>query len=170
VSDHIVIVASLLVAGYLLMAMEVFVIPGFGVSGIGGLLCLGAGCWLAFGWFGPLYGAVAVILVVATTTAFMIWFPRSRYGRDFVHEQSLAGAYAGDSNLTVGQIGQAESDLRPAGIARFGEQRESVVTEGDYIPADSLVSVIEVRGSQVVVEFAQKTTKGVPHKEPQGGS
>ena len=100
----------------------------------------------------------------------MIWFPRSRYGRDIVHEKSLAGAYAGDSNLTVGQIGQAESDLRPAGIARFGEQRESVVTEGDYIPADSLVSVIEVRGSQVVVEFAQKTTKGVPHKEPQGGS
>jgi membrane-bound serine protease (ClpP class) len=100
----------------------------------------------------------------------MIWFPRSRYGRDVGHKKSLAGAYAGDSNLTVGQIGQAESDLRPAGIARFGEQRESVVTEGDYVTAGSLVSVIEVRGSQVVVEFAQKTTKGVPHKEPQGGS
>ncbi len=169
-SDHIIIVASLLVAGYLLMAMEVFVIPGFGVTGIGGILCLGAGCWLAFSWFGPLHGAVAVVLIVATTTAFILWFPRSPYGRDLVHKKSLAGAYAGESNLTVGQVGQAESDLRPAGIARFGEQRESVVTEGDYIPADSLVSVIAVRGSQVVVELAQKTTNGAPHKEPQGGS
>ncbi len=169
-SDHLVIVAALLVAGYVLMAMEVFVIPGVGVGGIGGSLCLGAGCWLAFRWFGPLQGTVAVVFVVATTTAFMIWIPRSRYGRDIVHKTTLAEAYAGDSNLTVGQVGEAETDLRPAGIARFGEQRESVVTEGDYIPAGSLVSVIEVRGSEIVVEFAQKTTNGVPHKEPQGGS
>ncbi len=162
-------VAALLIAGYVFVAMEAFVIPGFGVFGIGGILCFGVGCWLAFIRFGPLPGAAAVVVILATLTALLIWFPRSRFGRDVVHRKSLADAHAGDSTLTVGQVGEAESDLRPTGIARFGEQRESVVTEGDYIAAGSLVSVIEVRGSHVIVELSQKSTNGAAHKEPQGG-
>ena len=155
-TNDVTIVASLLVAGYLLLAMEAFIVPGFGVAGIGGFLSLGLGCWLAFSWLGPIYGSVAVVVVVATTTVLMIWYPRSRYGRGVVQDKTLADAFAGNSDLTIGQIGEAESDLRPAGVVRFEEQRESVVTGGEYIPSGTPVSVIEVRGSIIVVESAQK--------------
>ena len=46
-TDPAITVVALLVTGYLLMAAEIFVIPGFGVAGIGGFICLGAGCYLA---------------------------------------------------------------------------------------------------------------------------
>ena len=59
-----------------------------------------------------------------------------------------------ETTLESGDIGITESDLRPAGVARFGELRQSVVTEGEFIDTQKRVVVTEVRGSRVVVEAA----------------
>jgi membrane-bound serine protease (ClpP class) len=154
VTDPAVTVAALLVAGYLLLAVEIFVIPGFGVVGMLGIVCLLAGCYLSFHYFGGAYGALAVVLVLGSVTAILMWIPRSPFGRDVVQSSTLEKARASDSKLTAGAVGIAESNLRPAGIARFGDSRESVVTEGEYIESGARVVVAEVRGSRIVVEAA----------------
>ncbi len=153
-SDPVVTVVALLVAGYLLMAVEIFVIPGFGVAGIGGLACLIAGCYFAYHYFGAGYAALAVVLVLASTTAVLVWIPKSPFGKDVFLSSSLRKARSADPMVTQGQVGVTESDLRPSGIAQFGELRQSVVTEGEFIDADSKVVVTQVRGSRVVVEIA----------------
>ena len=153
-ADPAVTVIALLVAGYLLMAAEIFVIPGFGVFGIGGLVCLGVGCWLAYSHFGPAYGVLTIVLVLASTTAVLMWIPKSGFGKDVVHSSTLAEARAAESELESGATGVTESDLRPAGFARFGELRQSVVTEGEFIAADSKIVVTSVHGSRIVVEAA----------------
>jgi membrane-bound serine protease (ClpP class) len=161
-SDPAVTVAALLVAGYLLLAVELFVIPGFGLVGVLGIVCLLAGCYFAYHFFGAAYGTLAVVLVLSSTTAVLLWIPRSRFGRDVVHSSTLGSAKAGESTVAPGQTGVAESDLRPAGIARFGELRESVVTEGDFIESGSKVIVAEVRGTRIVVELAPSETRATP--------
>ena len=153
-SDPAITVVALLVTGYLLMAAEIFLIPGFGVAGISGLLCLGAGCYFAYETYGPAYGALTIVLVMASATAVLLWIPRSRFGRDVVHSSTLAEAHAADTDLATGTVGVAESDLRPAGFARFGDLRQSVVTEGEYITAASPIVITEVRGARIVVELA----------------
>ena len=155
-ADPTITVVALLVTGYLLMAAEIFLIPGFGVAGIGGLLCLGAGCYLAYGHFGQAYGALTIVLVMASATAILLWIPKSRFGRDVVHSSTLADAHAAETELAPGECGVTESDLRPAGFARFGELRQSVVTEGEFIAADSNIVVTRVLGSRIVVEIAPK--------------
>lgn len=150
-SDQLLLIGSLLVAGYLLLALEVFVIPGFGLAGLSGLAALAAGCALAFRWFEPVTATIIVGGVVATTSAFLWWVPRSAFGKDVVHQSSLGGARASDARLEVGRRGVAESDLRPSGVARFGELRESVVTDADYVSRGQAVRVVEVRGSRIVV-------------------
>lgn len=154
VSDPAVTVVALLVAGYLLMAVEAFIIPGFGAAGIGGLACFIAGCYFAYHYFGAGYGTLAVVLVLASTTAILLWIPKSPFGKDVVLSWSLGKARSADPTVTEGQVGVAESDLRPSGIAQFDEIRQSVVTEGEFIDADSKVVVTQVRGSRVVVEIA----------------
>jgi len=154
VSDPTITVVALLVTGYLLMAAEIFVIPGFGVAGIGGFICLGVGCYLAYEHFGPAYGALTIVLVMASVTAVLLWIPKSRFGRDVVHSSTLADAYAAETDLAPGQKGVTESDLRPAGFARFGELRQSVVTEGEFIATDSKIVITQVQGSRIVVELA----------------
>lgn len=155
-SDPAVTVIALLIAGYILTAAELFIIPGFGVAGIGGIACLLAGCYLAFHYFGSAYGGLVVVLILSTATALLLWIPKSRFGRDVVHSTSLATSKAsGDEiQVAVGDTGVAESDLRPAGIARFGEVRQSVVTDGEFINANAPLTVMEIRGSRVVVELA----------------
>jgi membrane-bound serine protease (ClpP class) len=161
-SDHLVVVSALLVIGYLLLAVEVFLIPGFGLTGISGLGCLAAGCTLAFMWFGGGHGTALVIAVLGGATALLFIVPRTRVGRRVVHSTSLAEAHAGSVSVAIGQEGVADSDLRPAGIARFGDLRESVVTEGEYLLRGASVRVLEVRGTRIVVEAAQRPDHASP--------
>ena len=153
-SDPTLTVIALLVTGYLLLAVEAFVIPGFGVPGIAGLISLGAGCYFAYEQFGAALGTLTIVLVLGSVTLAMWWLPKTRFGRDVVHSSTLATAKAAETALGPGEVGVTESDLRPAGVARFGELRQSVVTEGEFIDTQTRVVVTEVRGSRVVVEAA----------------
>ena len=48
--------------------------------------------------------------------------------------------------------GKAVTDLRPAGMAEINSQRVDVVTDGEYIDADTPIIVTGVKGNQVIVE------------------
>jgi membrane-bound ClpP family serine protease len=48
--------------------------------------------------------------------------------------------------------GTAVTDLRPAGMAQINSQRVDVVTDGEYIEADTPVIVTGVAGNRIVVE------------------
>ena len=151
-NDTFSIVAALLVIGYLLLLIEVFVTPGVGLLGLAGLACLGGGCVMAFVWYGAQKGSLLVVVTLAGATALLMVVPRTRFGRRMVHRESLASARAGEARVEIGQMGTAESDLRPAGIACFGDQRESVVADGEFLAAGTPLRVADVHGSRVVVE------------------
>lgn len=51
----------------------------------------------------------------------------------------------------IGKEGIALSDLRPSGIAKIGDRRLDVVTQGDYIEKSSSVIVKTVTGNQIIV-------------------
>ncbi len=158
----------LYVAGLLLIALEVFVVPGFGVTGIAGILCVFSALILTLiglpldvtlstgAWVEP---ASRVSLALLVTTVLMIvaarFLPRSRAGRTLILQSDTNRAAgftsAPDQAGRLGQRGVAESDLRPAGVARIGDERVDVVTEGSYVAAGSRIRVIEVAGMRVVV-------------------
>ncbi len=52
----------------------------------------------------------------------------------------------------LGAIGVAVTTLRPAGIARFGDDFLDVVAEGSYVVAGNRVQVIEIEGNRIVVK------------------
>ena len=167
-SDHLAVVSALLVIGYILLAVEVFIIPGFGLTGLAGLGCLAAGCIFAFAWFGGEWGTLLVVGVLGGATALLVIVPRTRWGRHVVHRKSLSEAHTGESPITIGQRGIADSDLRPAGIARFGDLRESVVTEGEFLTRGTPVQVLEIRGMRIVVETAPPASDTTAPNDAQG--
>ena len=60
----------------------------------------------------------------------------------------------GDRSYLLGRRGTALSDLRPAGVARFGDERVDVVSDGDYVAAGAILHVLRVEGMRVVVRAA----------------
>lgn len=151
-TDQIFLIAGLVVAGYLLLALEAFVVPGFGIPGVAGVLCLVVACALALRSFGALGGGALVAGVIVLTSVMGYLLPRTPLGRWVVHRKTLGSAKTEVEGLAVDDEGVTESVLRPAGIARFGERRESVVTRGEYIEAGKPVTVVELAGLRVVVE------------------
>ena len=166
----------LLVAlGLILLALEIFVIPGFGVAGVLGILALAGGLALSLvgvGATGPLVlyaiGRVALSLLIAIGLSLVLlrFLPHLPYGRTLVLATDLdarAGyASAPETDLKwVGKRGTAATPLRPAGIADLEGERVDVVSQGEYIEADVPIEVVRVDGNRIVVRQAL----GGPGKE-----
>lgn len=144
---------ALAVIGFVLLVIEMF-IPGFGVFGFGGLAALGASIFMAVP---DPRNAVTYMLwtALAGTGAFFLIarrFSQRGLGKWLTLEQTTAGAQAApDMSALVGQSGEALTALRPAGTARFGEQRVEVLTEGEFLMAGTPIRVIRVQGARVFV-------------------
>jgi membrane-bound serine protease (ClpP class) len=167
----------LIAVGVLLILLEVFVIPGFGIAGIAGIILVLMGLIATFvpdepGRSFPIYLPslpstmqwleMAIKTVVSSMIVSLIgmyvlskFLPRLPVFRMLVpanptpSEVAVTDPYRGAAR--VGDTGRAEGPLRPAGKARFGSMLVDVVTQGEYLEADAEVEVIERRGNRVVV-------------------
>ena len=54
----------------------------------------------------------------------------------------------------VGRRGVAQTQLRPAGTALFGDTPLNVVTRGDFLAAGMPVRIVAAEGNRLVVEKA----------------
>lgn len=146
-------IIAVLIFGLLLMALEVLVIPGFGVAGILGLVAMAAGVGSAFAYLGPLWGSVATVGSLVGAGLLIFVAPRTKAGRRMILEQSQGDAIAPtEGGVSIGDLARAVTPLRPSGAARFGDVDRDVVTSGEYIEQGTLVRVIEIEGVRVVVE------------------
>jgi membrane-bound serine protease (ClpP class) len=151
----------LLIAGLLLIAAEVILIPGSTIVGLLGLGCVLASIYLQFGEnFGLVAGIAAVTSGIGLGLA--LWLlPQSRVIGRFFLNTNLAGTSAtGGAGVTldgasvsalIGRYGTAVSDLRPAGVASIEGERMDVVSDGEFIRAGTTLEVTRVEGRRIVV-------------------
>ena len=152
-------------AGLVLLALEIFVIPGFGIAGALGILGILAGLVMAMVGQGnttELLMLVAVrvmfslLLALAASLVLLRFMTRSSIGRKLVldtglvADQGYASAPESDVRL-LGRSGVAASPLRPAGIATIDGRRVDVVSNGPLIEPGVAVVVDKVDGNRVVV-------------------
>lgn len=147
----------MLAAGLVLLAVEVFVIPGFGWSGVLGLLAMLSAVILALSP-GPADAALtfAIVLSSLTLLGVAVWHvgTRLRAGHPL-----LGGMLRRDEGYVAslprpeleGMDGIALTDLRPAGTAQFGDERLDVVSDAGWISAGSRVRVQRAEGYRHVV-------------------
>jgi membrane-bound ClpP family serine protease len=165
----------LLVAmGVVLVAVELLLIPGFGVAGVVGVLALLIGLIGTFvtGDLGsPQAQGQLVTGLITTLTAFFVagigvWllarhlesFPlldrivlRAQVG-DEAGRGILASMQAPPQRLEPGTVGSAATDLRPAGRGRFGASLVDVQSGGAYVPQGAPIRVVSADRFQIIVE------------------
>jgi membrane-bound serine protease (ClpP class) len=163
----------LFVCGLALLLIEIFLIPGFGVVGVSGIILMFIGLVLAFQrfdwprspeqWVQFQYNLLKVIASLAASAvgiAVTVRLAPSMPGlRRVMNVHSESEAHIGDLQESrtpglsqmVGDVGVALTPLRPAGRAEFGDRRLDVLTEGEFVERGQRVRIVSVKGNRVVV-------------------
>ena len=152
--DTITLYLTLLLAGSVLIGLEIF-IPG-GILGIFGSIA-----WVVaavIGWRGfpaPWNMVSAASLLIVGLLTFFAWikyFPKSRAGRSLSLQASTADYKSHKlDKVEIGAVGSALSTLRPSGIALFDGKRVDVVADGEWIEKGQSVKVSSKSGGHVSV-------------------
>lgn len=149
------LVVVLILSGILLLGVELFILPGFGVAGIVGIAAMGAGVVAAWFHLGAFWGSVAVAGTLTASVLMLVVTFRSKVVRKrFVLDAHLptgGGTESQDLSALVGKTGTAHTDLRPAGIAEIEGERLDVVSDGGYIERGISIRVVEIEGPRVIV-------------------
>ena len=160
-------------AGLVLLAIEIFIVPGFGVVGALGILALLGGLTLSLIGAGATtevmifaVSRIVMSLLVALLAGLLMLrlFPRLPFANRLVLDTDLGsgpshGSAPESDQRWLGKRGRAASVLRPAGIADFEHQRVDVVADGVIIEAGETIEVIRVDGNRIVVRRAASTNE-----------
>ncbi len=152
-------------AGLILLAIEVLVIPGFGLAGVLGIIAIvaslvlslvGPGFTMTFMLVAAGRVVFALLLALLASLVLLRFLPRLPFGRRLILNRGLAAAegYASAPEIDaqwLGKTGLASSPLRPAGIADIDGRRVDVVSDGEHIDAGQFIRVTRVDGNRVVV-------------------
>jgi len=165
----------LFVVGAALLAVELFVTPGFGVMGTCGAVLILVGIILALpvsyrapgaegsvDWDALAHslGMTTGVLVLFTVFAVVLarFLPQMPILKRLVltgtvgsSGASRAAAAAQEQSARAGETGRTVTMLRPAGKARLGPRLVDVVTDGEFLGPETPIRVIQVRGNRIVV-------------------
>ncbi len=166
---------GLFLVGLVLIAIEVFITPGFGVLGISGLICCIVGLLaiiipnapdklpvpqteLEWGLFRTGLTALGLAFLAAVVAAIILarYLPKMPLaGKLILAPASPSTGPATESApirlIQVGQTGTVQSICRPVGQVRFGDKLVDAVADGSFISAGTKVKVIRNEGNRVVV-------------------
>lgn len=173
----------LFLLGLGLFALEIFVIPGFGVFGVSGILLTLASLVMAshtfsgmttsekfhesMGSLGQLTAAMLTVIAVAVAiNRFLPTMPFVKRliltppgfaavssGGPFLNPDLMSDLHA-DSPVQIGEKGVSSSALKPSGKATFGDRYLDVVSDGAFIDPGMPVEVIRIAGPRIIVRAA----------------
>lgn len=153
-------------AGLVLLGIEAFVVPGFGIFGVAGIVAILAGLYMS------LLGNIptmpdftraawvltsSMLLLIGSAWALIRTLPSSsrlaESGIFLLAKTTSATGYesAEVRSDLVGKHGTAITDLRPAGTALVGNERIDVVSESEWISAGTPVKILSAEGYRHIV-------------------
>ena len=156
--------------GLALILLEVLVIPGFGIAGLGGIGLMIYGLYLLLlpdipvseevlgqAMDGFLIGLVGAVIGVVLLAKLMI---KTKFWEQLTapdtqkKEDGYSNTFGWES--LQGETGIADTDLHPSGWVRVKDQRIFVVSEGEFIAEGKEIKILSVDGNRILVRELTK--------------
>lgn len=155
---EIAVVFILLLVGVILLLVEMFLIPGLSIAGIGGVIFLGGAIYYAYAFIGAEAGhltlvGAAIMMIIA------VWiFLRSKA----LERMSLKTEIDSKNDplkgieVKVGDVGLTSSRLAPMGKIKIDGHIVEAKATDDFIDENTEVIVTQVYNTNVLVERKNK--------------
>jgi len=148
----ITFIGLFIIVGFVFLAIEFLLVPGFSVPGLAGIAMIGYGIFKASKAYGYSGTVITVVVSVAISLIMIRIVLKTRavklIGLDYDQKGTSA---VDDYSFLVGKEGKAISDLRPSGIAIIEGNRYDVVTDGEYIDETTALIVKKIEGTRILV-------------------
>jgi len=137
-----------ILAGLLLITVEVYLIPGFNVIGVLGALLIVFAIGYAFSESGLLGGTIALAGTLSSGVLLFVLLWRSGAWDRFILSTTLkteadeAIRRKDKRARYLGKTGVAVTPLRPTGIVEINGERIEVATEGEFIAVGSNIRIV----------------------------
>jgi membrane-bound ClpP family serine protease len=148
----ILAIALLILLGIILILIELLVVPGISVAGIGGVLLIIGGIVLGYHFHGTTAGnyillasGVLMILLVVLALKLKTW---QRFGLQSTIDSKVGVLKT--EEIKEGDEGISISRLAPIGKAMFNEKLFEVHSEGEYIDENQPIIVIRISGNNKI--------------------
>ncbi len=144
--------------GIILIIVEAFVVPGFGITGIAGIAGILGSIFLVAPT--PEYAILSLLIAVVLTTIVLVISIKHMKTRKIWKKLILNQRTDTESGYTVpnvdnkdllGKEGVTITPLRPAGAIELDGERIDVVTEGDFLAAGISVRIVGMDGTRIIV-------------------
>jgi membrane-bound serine protease (ClpP class) len=152
--------------GLVLLGVEMFLIPGFGLFGLLGGIGVMAGLFLSllgglptspdFARAGLVLSTTVVLIAVSAWVVIRSLPGSSRLARSGIFlldrtDREIGYESSHPRSDLIGLAGRAITDLRPSGTALFGDERIDVVSESAWITEGTPVRIVSAEGYRHVV-------------------
>lgn len=161
----------LFVAGVILVVVEIFVIPGFGITGMSGIVLIVAGLALAlvrninFDFTFVPKGSLAfaflmVSVAMALPVIILLALGQQIFSSKLFKKMGVESEMRTEDGFSirnhillhlVGRTGTAVTNLRPSGKIEIGGEQYDALADGSFIETGKPVKVIAIRSAYLVV-------------------
>lgn len=149
-----ILIITFAVLALLLGFLEIFILPGFGIAGIGSIICAIVGAVLIYNAYGLVWALLAVVVGLLLVFLALRWAAKSKViDRMALHTAIESTAATPDQlSVKVGDRGEALTRLALVGNARIAGRQVEVKSSGEFLPAGTPVRVVSVVEAQIIVE------------------
>lgn len=148
----------LILLGLLLIWLEVLVIPGTTISGIGGIILMGAGIYMAFNQHGNITGLWVLISSLGLLIISIVVFLKSNTWKKLSLNTNVDASvdHFEENSIKPGDEGKTITRLAPSGKIRIGDQDVEAESLDGYIDPGIDIIVTEVLKYKVFVKLKTK--------------
>jgi len=151
---NFLIIIFLIILGIVLLLIEVTILPGITVAGVGSFLVLVYSVYLAFTSYGSLVGFITLAFVLIVSPLLVYYFFKGKAGKSMVLNTVITGV-ANEINpekVKVGDIGVTIGRLAPMGKIKVNDEVVEVRSTGAFVNPGEKVKIISIEKSLVTVE------------------
>ena len=150
----LLLILFLILIGILLLFLELAVLPGITIAGIGGIILLAASVYFAFANYGTGIGILTLLIIFALVPSLLFRFFKGKTGKKMMLQSEITGKIEGLDHLNIhpGDEGVTVGRLVPGGKVKLNNHIIEGKSATGFIDPGEQIRVVEVLKTRVIVE------------------